>query len=361
MSIKASYSSTLFATLIGIEIAAIILVGVSLREYVYPATFAIILVYVSLPAIEFLEQRCYLPRIFAVGLIFIIQVILITIIAIRGLPYIIHEVGVLLQTLPSSSRSAVNNLNTLAEQYGLGLSVQNGLIGQKVSIFFRNLADLDVNALQRTFAFAQGTANQLLGYLTWIVNILLVPLLYFFIGIHYDHILQGVERYTPKRYRTQLSHLLQELNTILSSFLRGELLLITTLAICYTITFNGVGVPNATALGILTGILSFIPFLGSLTGMTIATLSLYAAKGSGLAFASLGIAYLFIGTLESIILIPYFIGNSLGMSTFTSLIVLIIATKEIGAIGLILGIPIAAILKHLFLSFASVCREEKIL
>ena len=358
---RISTKSLLFTTLITIEIFGIILVGISLREYIYPTTFAIILVYISLPAIEFLEKKCRLPRSLAVGLIFILQLLVIITITLRVLPFIIKEMTSLLRSLPQNAQGALNSVKTIAEQNGITLYLENGLVESKVRDFFDNLSKLDINALKRTFAIAQGTANQLIGYFSWIINIILIPILYFFIGIHYDQILKCIETYTPSRHRKQLSNLLQDLNTILSSFLRGELLLVTSLAICYIIGFNSVGVPNPTTLGIITGLLSFIPFIGSFTGMTLATLSLYAVQGSTFAFAGLGLTYLIIGTLESLILIPYFIGNSLGMSTFTSLIVLIIATKEIGAIGLILGIPIAAILKHLFLSFAEVCKREQII
>ena len=101
-------------------------------------------------------------------------------------------------------------------------------------------------------------------------------------------------------------------------------------------------------------------FLGSFVGMSVAFFSLLASQANLMNLLGLGAVYLCTGTLESLVLI-YFIGNSLGMSTFASLIVLIIATKEIGPIGLILGIPLAAIFKHLFLSFASVCQEQKII
>lgn len=358
---RISIQSFLFAALITTELLGILLVSVSLREYIYPTTFAVILVYISLPAIEFLEKRCRFPRPLAVGLIFTLQLIIIITIAFRGLPFIIKEMTSLLRSLPQNVQGALNSVKTIAEQNGITLYLENGLVESKIRDFFDNLSKLDINALKRTFALAQGTANQILGYFSWITNIILIPILYFFIGIHYDQILKCIETYTPTKYRKQLSNLLQELNTILSSFLRGELLLVTSLAICYIIGFNSVGVPNPTTLGLITGLLSFIPFIGSFIGMTLATLSLYAAQGSTYTFVALGLTYLIIGTLESLILIPYFIGNSLGMSTFTSLIILIIATKEIGAIGLILGIPIAAILKHLFLSFASICKKEQII
>lgn len=356
-----SKQSLLFTTLVSIEVAFLILLAISLREYIYPATFAIILVYISIPAIALLERKCRLPRVFAVGLIFLCQLIIVCLILLKGLPFIFIEVTSLLKKLPSHVGELLSNINTTAAQYGINLNMENSLLEQKVSEFFKNLASLDINALRRTVAFAQGTASQLILSFTWIINLLLIPILYFFIGIHYDEILLCIEKYTPKKYRSQVSNLLQEVSHIMSSFLRGELLLISSLAICYTIGFNLVGVPYATALGILTGLLSFIPFLGSLTGMTIAVFSLYSVQGSIYSLLSLGAVYLITGTLESLILIPYLIGNSLGMSTFTSLIVLIIATKELGAIGLILGIPIAAILKHLFLSFAEVCQANKVI
>lgn len=361
MSWNLSTRTQLFLGLIFIELCFIFLLAISLHEYIYPTLFAIILVYVSIPAIHFLQERLGLPRAVSVGCIFLLQLVIIAVIFIYGLPFVVKEVSSVLKTLPFNVSKLMQSFNQFAMEHGIALDLENSAFEQKVSTFFKNLANLDINALKRTMAIAQGTANQLIGTLSWIINLLLIPILYFFLGIHYDAIFDCIERYTPSSYRMQVSMLLQELNNILSSFLRGELLLISSLAVCYTIGFNIVGVPFATGLGILTGVLSFIPFIGSLTGMVIATFSLYAVQASMYTFISLGVVYMITGTLESLILIPYFIGNSLGMSTFTSLIVLIVATKELGGIGLILGIPLAAIMKHLFLSYAFVCRRHEVI
>ena len=347
--------------LIGIELAFICLLAVSLHEYLYPTLAAIILVYLSIPAIELLEKHCHLPRTLAVGIIFAIQLCIILLIFFKALPLVIIELSGIIKTLPKHIMHILNKINTFAAKHHIELNIETSSIEQKVYGFFQNLAKLDMNAIQRTFAFAQGTANQLYFTLSWIINCLLVPILFLFIGIHYDEIITGIEKYTPIRYRANLSNLLQEINHIMSSFLRGELLLISSLAVCYITGFHVAGVPYATGLGILTGLLSFIPIIGSLTGMIIATFSLYSTTGSIYSLAILGIVYTITGTLESLVFIPYFIGSSLGMSTFTSLIILIIATKELGGIGLILGIPIAAIIKHIFLSFAAICREHKVI
>lgn len=356
-----STKTQLFLTLVTVELCFILLLAVSLHEYIYPTLFAIVLVYVSIPAITILEKRLQLPRAIAVGCIFVLQILIIATIFIYGLPFVITEVSSVLKTLPVQVSKLMKHFNQFAQENGIILDLENSAFEKKLSAFFKNLANLDINALKRTMAIAQGTANQLMSTLSWIINLMLIPILYFFLGIHYEEIFTCIEKYTPTSYRKQVSLHLHELNTILSSFLRGELLLISSLAICYTIGFNIVGVPFATGLGILTGILSFIPFIGSLTGMIVATFSLYAIQASTYSFVSLGMVYMITGTLESLILIPYFIGNSLGMSTFASLIVLIVATKELGGIGLILGIPLAAIIKHLFLSFASVCRRYEII
>lgn len=358
---KLSTSNLLFLTLVSIEASLVILLSISLQAYIYPTLFAIILVYISIPAIELLEKKCQLPRVLAVGLIFIIQLFIILIILFKGLPFVVLEITSLLKTLPKKISYLMNNINGFADQLGFDLNLENSVIEQKVSKLFTNLSELDTNAIKKTFAIAQGTANQLISTISWIVNLILIPILFFFIGIHYDGILDSIEAYTPIKYRIHFSNLLQEINLIISSFLRGQLLLMLALSICYSIGFNIVGVPYATALGILTGTMSFIPFLGTMTGMTIALFSLYSIQSTLYSFVGLGAVYCITGTLESLVLIPYFIGNSLGMSTFTSLIVLIIATKELGGIGLLLGIPIGAVLKHMFLSFATVCRNHKII
>ena len=120
---RISTKSLLFTTLITIEIFGIILVGISLREYIYPTTFAIILVYISLPAIEF-RKKCRLPRSLAVGLIFILQLLVIITITLRVLPFIIKEMTSLLRSLPQNAQGALNSVKTIAEQNGITLYLE---------------------------------------------------------------------------------------------------------------------------------------------------------------------------------------------------------------------------------------------
>jgi predicted PurR-regulated permease PerM len=356
-----SRNQVLLTSLIIFEVMFIILLCASLNEYIYPTTFAIIFVYISIPAIKFLEERCKLPRFFAIGLIFILLFCLTLSVILIGIPYIASEISNLLLSLPKHIHSISNSIKAVADTYDLSISIESDILEQQSIKFIKELTAFDSNALNKTMAIAQGTANQLLLTVTYIIHLLLIPLLYFFIGIRYDKILHHIIEYTPKKYRPRFKNTLIEINNIISSFLRGELLLITSLAICYTIGFHLVGVPYATALGILTGILSFVPFIGSATGMTIALLSLLSTQSNLYTFISLGLVYFITATVESILFIPYFIGSSVGMTTFTSLIVLIIATKELGGIGLLLGIPIAAVLKFLFLEYTEVCRKAEVL
>ena len=173
---KISTSNLLFTGLIAIELGLVLLLAISLQAYIYPTLFAVILVYISIPAIELLEKKCQLPRAFAVGVIFIIQVFILLLILLKGLPFIIYEVTSLLKTLPKQIGYLLNNFNDYAEQIGIDLNLENSIIEQRVSQFFTTISELDINALKRTFAFAQGTANQLLSTITWIVNLILIPI-----------------------------------------------------------------------------------------------------------------------------------------------------------------------------------------
>lgn len=335
---------------------------IGLGTFLYPILAAILLVYLSLPAIEFLKKTAHFPAIVAVGVLFLLQLSIIITLFFIALPYLIAELATLIKHLPTFINYFFEEARTLASSYEIPLSTFDlPNLSASLNQAFASIAKLNASTLQTTLSVAGGTAGQLLSPVYWMAYILIIPLIYFFLALNAAKIIPMVKKYTPLLYRQHVINALTATNTIFSGYFRGQITVVFFLCILYSSTLSLLGIPYAVITGILTGILSFIPYLGFVTGFIISTFSLFYSNASLFGLLSLVLGFACINAVESLFLTPTFMGKRIGMSNLASLLSLIIGANLFGAFGLIFAIPLAATCKHFFLEFTTYCKQQEIL
>jgi predicted PurR-regulated permease PerM len=133
----------------------------------------------------------------------------------------------------------------------------------------------------------------------------------------------------------------------LSAFLHGQFMVMLVLGTLYSIGYSVVGIPVALGVGLLTGVLCFIPYFGAATGFVLALLlSLLAQKGLG---TLMGVAIVFgsVQMLDAILITPKIIGGQLGLSPLWIIIALMAGGELFGFFGILLAVPTIAVLKVL--------------
>jgi predicted PurR-regulated permease PerM len=178
-----------------------------------------------------------------------------------------------------------------------------------------------------------------------VVAALVVPVLSIYLLNDFDRITAAVRGHLPRRYRRVITEYAREIDGALSHFLRGQLTVMAIVAVLYSLAYSILGVRLALPIGIISGTLSFIPYLGSAFALTSGLLmSLLGGFNPG-QLISVVIAYAIVQTLEGFVIAPRVMGKSVGLPDMWVLIALFVGGQIFGFLGVLLAVPTAAVIK----------------
>ncbi len=186
---------------------------------------------------------------------------------------------------------------------------------------------------------------KLVDFTASILDLLLIPFFVYYLLADYGSMRARVDRLIPQRYRTVTAALISRINSVISSYVRSQLLIALVMGILYALGFAILRVPLALTIGILSGLLNFVPYLGTLTGLAL-SLSFTALDGAGIA-RILGVVVVFIvvQSVEGYYLTPKLLGSRLDLHPLWVLVGLMIGGSLFGLLGIILAVPVIAVAK----------------
>ena len=204
---------------------------------------------------------------------------------------------------------------------------------------------------QITNALAGWMKSGLLGLVSAtssILDLLLVPFFVYYLLVDYRAARARLSRLIPPRHRTTATELMDRINFVVSAYVRSQLLIAALMGFLYALGFAVLRVPLAFTLGMLSGLLNFVPYLGTLTGLLL-SLSFTALDGAGL-WRLVGVIVVFaiVQSIEGYYLTPKLMGEKLDLHPLWVLAGLVIAGNLFGLLGIILAVPVIAISKVLF-------------
>jgi predicted PurR-regulated permease PerM len=318
-----------------------------LGSAVTPFALGIALGYLLDPIVQRLE-RIGLNRLGASLVILVVFVLVLAIILVVFAPILGGQLVGFTQKLPSYvtrlQSLAVDQGNVLLDKYGgpwrerLGLG--NGLSSEQIQ---KSIGDLVaqggqwiLNALR---SLASGGAA-IFGFLSFLV---VTPVVAFYMLLDWDKMLATIDSWLPLDHRDGLRQIAREINHALAGFLRGQSLVCLFLGLWYAIGLSLIGLDFGFLIGVLGGVLSFIPYVGSLTALV---LSLGVAIVQGwpnwnLFFFALGV----VGTgqfLEGNVLSPKLVGESVGLHPVWLMFALVAFGELFGFTGLLIAVPMSA-------------------
>ena len=313
-----------------------------LKEVLTPVVAALILSYLLDPLVSQMEARFRLPRWLGVVLIFFIALVAICALVLVVVPVIVREIHSLAEAFPNyvlKIRQAVvpwvernfkvaipNSLSELADKFGANLST---LVPKALG---------PVGSMAGRVAGGAATAFSYLGIL------LLIPIFTFYFLLRFPTILHRAEELIPRRYLSWVKETACEVDRVLAAWIRGQMTVMTILALFYAVALSIAGIKMAVLIGVLTGLLSFIPYVGVVVGLSLAIgVSLLEYHGLG---QIIGVASVFAlaQILEGLILSPVLVGEKVGLGPLGVLLALMLGGHLIGFIGILLAVPTAAAL-----------------
>jgi predicted PurR-regulated permease PerM len=181
----------------------------------------------------------------------------------------------------------------------------------------------------------------LLGVL---MNLLLIPLAMFYLMRDWDFIITKIDELIPREWHAKVTEIATEVDGILAEFLRGQISVMLLMSAYYVCALWLVGLEFALPIGIIAGMLVFVPYLGMATGLIMATLAAamqFTAWGNVLlVWAAFGVGQL----LEGMVVTPWLVGERIGLHPLAVIFALLAFGQLFGFFGVLLALPLAAIL-----------------
>ncbi|WP_436630527.1 AI-2E family transporter [Latilactobacillus sakei] len=316
-----------------------------------PIIIAAVLYYLINPLIDWLEHRWQLNRVLSITLIFIVIVALLAWGVATIIPIIQSQTTSLIKQWPSYWANIQKQTMSWFNDPSFK-SLQKQL--DDINTDMLSNVSGKVNKMLTSTVTHIGTA---VGVVTNIViAIVTMPFILFFM-LKDGHRLKGYfVKFFPVRIRETTSQVLEEINGQVSQYIRGQLTVAFWVAVMFTVGYWIVGMKYGLTLGIMAGLLNLIPYLGSFLALVPSVV--IAAFISPILLIKVLLVFAVEQTLEGRVVSPLVLGSKMSMYPVTTIIVLLASGKLFGLVGVIVGIPVYAIIKilvtHLFEWFKKV-------
>jgi predicted PurR-regulated permease PerM len=326
------------------SVGAILLGGYAvywLRDVLTPIFLAFSLAYLLDPLVDRLEAW-KVPR--PAGIAIVLIGVLGAVALFLGLvvPGIAADVAGVIRELPTQLAALWARLMPWLEQRGIE-------VPHSTAEWIERLNALASEAASTILAPAGNALGSLLGgtlsVLGSVAAALVVVVLAVYLLNDFDRITAGLKELIPLRWRGTVTHYARDIDQMLSHFLRGQLTVMAILAVLYGGAYALLGVRLAVPIGIIAGILNFIPYLGS--GFALVAGLLMSLLDGWHFWQLIGVvlAYTAVQTLEGFVITPRIVGHTVGLSEIWVLVALFVGAELFGFLGVLLAVPAAAVVK----------------
>ncbi|MGO1767013.1 MAG: AI-2E family transporter, partial [Advenella sp.] len=193
-----------------------------------------------------------------------------------------------------------------------------------------------------TYAKSSGSA-----VIFFFVNLLITPVVLVYLLFDWDKFILSIREVIPRRYLSGTLSVFRDIDRLLSSFLRGQILVMLILAVYYSTGLSLAGFESAIPIGVLTGMLVFIPYLGVTFGLLLAILSALLQFDNYYGLISVAIVYGLGQILEGMVLTPKIMGERIGLHPLVIIFALFVFGQIFGFFGVLMALPISAALSVL--------------
>jgi len=193
-------------------------------------------------------------------------------------------------------------------------------------------------------ALFQGLFTQGLGLLSAIVNLTLMPIFVYYLLRDWDKLTASLSKLVPPRHLPPVSRVATQVNSRLNAFVRGQITVCMALAVLYSAGLLILGIDLAIPVGVVSGVLFVVPYLGTAVGIVLSIILATMKFGFGLKML-LGplLVYGLVQVIEGYWLTPKIVGDKVGLHPLVVMIALIVGGSLLGIWGMLLAIPVTAV------------------
>jgi predicted PurR-regulated permease PerM len=312
------------------------------RDVISPLVIALLLAFILDPIADFLTDHLPLSRGAVTGLIFLI--LIVGMLGVVAAPVtVVPAIQRAVRRMQIDSTRIITDIGTYLEQ------------PIEVGEYTFDLSDVyqELSATLRSFvsSVAQGTLDVVFNLASGALWLIIILMIAFYLVKDADRFIEQLDHLAPPGYREDIVCLRQQIEDVWNAFLRGQLLLGLAMIIITTVICMAIGLPYAVLMGLIAGVMEFVPNVGPIIALVPAALvALFQGSSflplSNFWFAVLVVAlYVVIQQIEGNLLVPRILGRSLNLHPMMVLIGIIVGGNLAGILGMLLAAPVLATLR----------------
>jgi len=303
-----------------------------------PFALAALLGWLGDPLVDRLE-RARFKRNTAVILVFSAMSLLLLVAAVILVPMLEQQIVTLVHSLPGYRDWFVGTALPWVERR-TGLEILSWLDPERLFTLIREHWERAGGIAATVLGYVSRSGFALLGLLA---NIVLLPVLTFFFLRDWDLLVARVGLLVPRDHADTVRTLARESDAVLGGFLRGQFLVMLILGVLYAIGLWGVGLDLGILIGILAGLLTFVPYLGPASIVVFGGIAAMVQFGDWQHLAGVAVVFTVGQIIESYWLTPKLVGDRIGLHPMAVIFAVTAGGTLFGFLGMLLALPVAAV------------------
>lgn len=314
-----------------------------LAPILMPFVFAAILAYLGDPIADRLEilkiRNFQVGRTNAVVIVFIAILFIISSVLIILIPKIESQISFFISNFPVY----IKWLNTVVLPWlELRLGWEVSLIeGEKIISLAKTHWQKAGGGL---LAFMGSVSRSGALLAEWLMNLVLIPVITFYLLRDWDELVAKFHNLLPRRVAPTAIKLTGETDVVLGAFMRGQFYVMLALGAIYSLGLWLVGLNLALLIGMMAGLVSFVPYLGSIVGFAVACVAAILQFQDAVYLIPISIVFAVGQSLEGMLLTPWLVGDKIGLHPVAVMFSVLAGGQLFGFLGVLLALPVASVI-----------------
>ncbi len=319
---------------------AFVLVVWLLGPVLTPFVVAAVLAYALTPLVNKLDRSLggKMPRILAVLIVELLFIIAVLAICLLIVPILAKEIPLLREQLPILAERVNAWAAPMLKGFGINIALDVANVKAFVLKYLNANVEDGISALLSSLKVGGSVALALIG------NAILIPVALFYLLMDWENFVGRAVGFVPPRMRSAFDGFMNEADEVLGQYLRGQMLVMLTMAVFYAVGLALFGLDLALPIGVFTGLAMFIPYVGFGIGLILALLA------GLLEFASIKVVIMVATVygsgqlIESLFLTPRLVGERIGLHPLAVIFALLAFGQLFGFVGVLIALPASAVL-----------------
>ncbi len=288
------------------------------------------------PAADKLEERS-IPRGIAASIVLTLFFMIMSGVVLAFWPILKSQLAMASAVLPKTIDNLLpwvdGMLASIHDQFGLKFD------GNAASM----IAGVSDEVLARANDIASSALRNGLAIFNILTLILISPVVAFYLLRDWDHMVAKANDWLPPEAAPAIRKVMTEMDLVLAGFVRGQLIVSLIMGILYGVGWYMVGLNFAVVLGVLAGILAFVPFVGALFAAFVATIVAIGQWGfDGGNIGMVLLVFVVVQVLEAAIFTPKLVGDKVRLHPVWVLFAIFAGSEVLGFVGVLIAVPMAA-------------------